>query len=202
MLLRIPLHLCLLIAGIFVPEKGIKFYYALWQIISRLTWELPQVIIGMLVSFVVILVGKTAAIDFIFGSTVIRFKGRFGGFTLGHIMVGDSTIKPDPNNGLFQHEFGHVLQSRKCGLIYLTKFALPSLISSWRNKPEQHDRHPVEQDANQRSKTFFTSRHGLEQSWNEKYNPVFQEIIPDRLIWWDFLPVYFPLVHLFKAFRK
>lgn len=90
------------------------------QITSRLTWELPQTLLGMFLY------------DFYssFGSTKFEHKGisylksklMGGGMT-----VGNYSIVNDPGSRDLQiHEFGHTVQSRIFGPLYLPLFAIPS----------------------------------------------------------------------------
>lgn len=86
-------------------------------------------------------------------------------------------MKADPNNSLFQHEFGHYLQSLKFGLTYIPKIGIPSIISA---NGENHDYHSVEQDANARALRYFVKRHGQDfatsktddEGWDFSENPI------------------------------
>lgn len=87
-------------------------------------WQLPQNLLGLLL--MLILQGET---KHILGSIRFYFLRTFpGGVTLGeYIIVGtkqDLTVR---------HEFGHVLQSRYLGPLYLLVIGLPSLIHAWLN---------------------------------------------------------------------
>ena len=61
----------------------------------------------------------------------------------------------DANNPLFQHEYGHVLQSRASGLAYLTRYAIPSIKSASSGEGE-HYNSPSEQDASDGSEPSMT----------------------------------------------
>ena len=56
---------------------------------------------------------------------------------------------------MFQHEFGHVLQSRLFGIFWLPTFGLASFTSSIINDYETHNRFPTEQDANARALRYL-----------------------------------------------
>lgn len=82
-------------------------------------WQLPQNMLGLL--FLLVLRGESRHR---LGGIRFYFLDTFpGGITLGeYIMVGtkrDLTIR---------HEFGHVLQSRMLGPLYLLAVGLPSLL--------------------------------------------------------------------------
>ena len=97
-------------------------------------WQLPQNLLGLLL--MLILQGET---KHRLGSIRFYFLRTFpGGVTLGeYIIVGtkqDLTVR---------HEFGHVLQSRYLGPLYLLVIGLPSLIHAWLNGAIGCcDRHP------------------------------------------------------------
>ena len=121
------------------------------QILSRFSWELPQSLLGYVTSGVSNLIGDAKEVAYYDGATVLTHKSsNWGAFTLGSFINGDSSIKADANNRLFQHEYGHYLQSQVSGLFYLGKYALPSVFSKG-----EHRLHPAEQDANSRAFTYF-----------------------------------------------
>ena len=73
------------------------------------------------------------------GATVVRhYKDNWGAFTLGSYINGDNSIRANPNNESFQHEYGHYLQSQEAGWAYLPKYAIPSLINASRT-PDNYD---------------------------------------------------------------
>jgi hypothetical protein len=136
------------------------------------------------------------------GATILQTNNDFGGFSLGNFIVGNAKINGNPSQRLFQHEYGHYIQSMHCGIIYLFKYALPSLISSYRYDFYGHCVHPVEQDANIRAKIYWDKYYEQSYVWDDDYNPIYKDLKVARLKWYDFIPVYFPLVHLVKAFKK
>jgi hypothetical protein len=90
---------------------------------------------------------------------------------MGSYINGDNSIRPDPNNQLFQHEYGHYLQSQASGLFYLPKFGIPSLLS--KNKPGHSAVYnPVEQDANVRSIKYFYEETNGNLDWKFYDNPI------------------------------
>lgn len=87
-------------------------------------WELPQNIIGL--SLRLVIKGERRHR---LGNITFYYLDTFpGGITLGeYIMVGtkqDLTVR---------HEFGHVLQSRILGPLYLFVIGLPSIVHAWIN---------------------------------------------------------------------
>ena len=67
---------------------------------------------------------------------------------------------------MFQHEYGHYLQSQATGIFYLSKFAIPSLLDTL-GKGE-HPLHFAEQDANSRAFTYFNKHVENYNGWNPR----------------------------------
>lgn len=124
------------------------------ELLSRFLWQLPQTIGGLLTAIAHVvfeLKGGVTDVDYCRGATVIRTsRGLWGAVSQGCFIVGSYPIAACEDNWLFQHEYGHYLQSLKMGWAYYSRIGLPSILSM-----EQHDKQPVEQDANRRSAAFF-----------------------------------------------
>lgn len=101
------------------------------------------------------MIGHVNKVDYAYGATVLQTNGQWGAITLGSYIIGDENIKADAKNVLFQHEYGHYLQSQYAGWGYFLKYAIPSMISSTTNTYYDHGYHPVEQDANVRAFSYF-----------------------------------------------
>ena len=147
------------------------------QILSRLTWELPQTILGYAYGIGVNLVDNIKEVGDYGGATVVStYAGPFGGaVTLGSFIYGGSDISADPTNALFMHEYGHYLQSQASGLAFLSRYGIPSIISAW-GEEGTHSRHPGEQDANARSIKYFENKLGqkhIEDNWGKERHPIF-----------------------------
>ena len=122
------------------------------QIFSRFTWEAPQSIIGWATISVHNIFGGVKSVSYYNEATVVEtYSSNWGAFTLGTFIAGERGITNDPNDYLFQHEYGHVLQSKYAGLLYIPKYAIPSLASKG-----NHNMHWAERDANVRALTYFT----------------------------------------------
>jgi hypothetical protein len=195
---------CLLriIVGLFIPNKKYSIPKQCWQIFSRFSWEIPQTLLGFIFSIFYSLSGKVLWVHFSNGATIIQCKVNFGGFSLSNYIVGNTKINGNPSQRLFQHEYGHLLQSKVSGIIYLLKYALPSLISSYRHDFYGHCIHPVEQDANIRAKNYWDNYYQHLYIWDNDYNPIYKHIKAASIEWYDFIPVYFPVIHAIKAFKK
>jgi len=111
--------------------------------------------------------------------TGTRAKGdrpqlHWGAFTLGNYITGDRSIEADPSNSLFQHEYGHYLQSQNWGPLYIQKIALPSLYYAL---GPGSGNYPTEIDANNRAFRYFsknedgfTTKNDENGSWSSKWN--------------------------------
>ena len=94
-----------------------------------------------------------------------------GAITLGSYIIGDQSIEVDPSNSLFQHEYGHYLQSQSSGPLYLFHYGIPSGCDALVNDYWDHTKHFSEQDANRRSVRFFSKYKDLKWDWY--YNPIY-----------------------------
>jgi hypothetical protein len=79
--------------------------------------------------------------------------------------------------GVFQHEYGHYLQSRSSGFAYLNRYAIPSVRKKNsdainKNDPSDPDYNPVEQDAIARSIKYFHKRNKKDFKWDFENNPI------------------------------
>lgn len=82
-------------------------------------WELPQQLLG----YIVLKVTK-AEPRFIYNDAVVYTWKRGGGVSLGRYIF----LYKDADLTTVQHEYGHTLQSRKLGWLYLLIVGIPSAI--------------------------------------------------------------------------
>jgi len=140
--------------GLFTSDPNKSFGGRFWETISRFTWQLPQTLGGFITSHsynTFGLQGGVESVDYKYGATVLRTRNDgWGGVTQGSFIVGDNSIEADENNALFQHEYGHYIQSQSMGWAYYPRVGIPSI----RSKGD-HDFHAVEQDANRRAFLYF-----------------------------------------------
>jgi RHS repeat-associated protein len=147
------------------------------QILSRFTWELPQTMLGFGVALTYNTTGNVNSVSYYDGATVLQtnhnnlFLGKYGtGITLGSYIIGNNSIEADPNNPLFQHEYGHYLQSQAAGWAYIPRYAIPSLLGN--NHFMGPDYNPVEQDANVRAIQYFNKKTNGNFEWYYKINKI------------------------------
>jgi RHS repeat-associated protein len=196
--------------GLFASDPNKGFLGRVWETISRFTWQLPQTIggWGTAQAFNTLgLKGGVESVKYKYGATVVSTRGDWTAVTQGSYIVGDRSLKADEKNPLFQHEYGHYIQSQSSGWFYYSKYGIPSLLSK---KP--YDLNPVEQDANVRAFNYFSAEidnfnwsddSGQHSHWNQYSNPIndynwslsFNDdsnqhsLINGRLklAWWDYL---------------
>ena len=149
------------------------------EIVSRFTWQLPQTLLGFTYANAVNYLSDTQ-VDYYGGATTVStpLLSNGQGVTLGSFITGGKDLEADPENALFQHEYGHYLQSQKIGINYIWKVAVPSFLSALRDRSrsKENKRHKytsTEQDANSRAIKYFYKRNVL--NWNFKQNPIGRE---------------------------
>ncbi len=123
------------------------------QIVSKFTWELPQQLAGVFAGHVNNIIGNIEDISHSQGATLIETKAEnWGGYTLGSIITADRGTKF--GDALFQHEYGHYMQSQIIGPTYFLVVGLPSLVSATVN-PLKHHRFYTETWADRLAKKRF-----------------------------------------------
>jgi RHS repeat-associated protein len=153
------------------------------QIVSRLTWELPQTIIGNEYSHIRNIIWQVDKVRYFDGATytIHANSSKYDGITLGSYInmninrsYDKSIYEPNGNftvinDVMFMHEYGHYLQSQQMGWGYLIKVGIPSLMSALlsidigykldsQNKRvtlSTHDIFGAEMDANRRAAHYF-----------------------------------------------
>ena len=151
-----------------------------WELLSRFTWQASQTLIGFGYSNYLNYASQVT-VDYYGGTTTISTSIMDNAVTLGNYIAGNESLEADPSNSLFQHEYGHYLQSKRYGPAYLTSFAIPSGLSVARGN--DHDYFLVEQDANSRAIKYFNKRGVL--NWNFREHP-----IGDDKYKWDMSNIY------------
>ena len=140
------------------------------QTLSRFTWELPQTVLGQGFGQISNLAGQVDKVEYYGGATVLsgNFWGQGDGaaVTLGSFITGGRDLSANPNNPLFQHEYGHYRQSQAMGWGYLFEVGIPSLKSAKNNTSAEHNKQWFEQDANKRAYKYFYKRIGDDLQWD------------------------------------
>ncbi|MGL4629943.1 MAG: hypothetical protein ACRCVT_01960, partial [Leadbetterella sp.] len=102
-----------------------------YLLFSRFTLELPQTYLGNKYSHMRNAFGYVDNVEYYGGATLVNRvndplnKGGWG-LTLGSYINSQNINDPDlQNDNLFMHEYGHTLQSRLTGPLYLFKVGIP-----------------------------------------------------------------------------
>jgi hypothetical protein len=173
------------------------------QLLSRWTWELPQTVLGKAASHSRNWLGQVDNVDYYGGATLVNdddpsYRGAWG-FTLGPY-INSKNIVADPNvSEIFRHEYGHTLQSRLVGPLYLTHVALPSLVGSGLEDLglNDHNREWYETQANRMAFRYFSNHDSgalTTLPWDDndyprEYNPNWYWFFahpPLMSMWWMF----------------
>lgn len=95
-------------------------------------WQLPQNILGL-----ILLLFIRGEVRHMLGNITFYYsKGFSGGISLGnYIIVGSKWEKT------IKHEYGHCLQSRMLGWLYLILVGLPSILHAWICACRKHSYH-------------------------------------------------------------
>jgi RHS repeat-associated protein len=162
--------------GLFTSDKNRSFIGQVGEVISRLTWQLPNTIASFSSAHIANMGWNVNSVDYAAGATVLNVgKNDWGGLTLGSYILGGNTIEADANNSLFQHEYGHYLQSQTFGPGYLIGIAIPSGISAGLLNAGDYYGHMnfySEKDASTRSHNYFHRTIDGYKGWDYNDNPV------------------------------
>ena len=91
--------------------------------VLRWIWEFPQCLLGFILTLIydVKYVGKIGEVRY--------YAGNFpGGISLGLFILCRDTSYERNLNHVIEHEFGHTIQSKWTGPLYLLLFGLPSIL--------------------------------------------------------------------------
>ena len=150
--------------------KGM-FKGSFMQVLSRFTWELPQTLLGHEIAQYSNMIYMVQDVNYYDGATVVtatNISVFSGAFTLGSYVIGSSELKAEPKNYLFQHEYGHYMQSQAFGPFYLSKVAFPSLVNDIFSS--NHNNNQIEQDANIRAYKYFREKIPGYNKWDFNKN--------------------------------
>ena len=149
-----------IIGGLFTSDKNRTGGGQFWEVLSRHTWQSPQTAVGLIYSLFANMCGQIDNVSYKAGATVMsgNFWGTGEAVTLGSYIHGTSRLQPSFDNSLFQHEYGHYLQSQASGPFYFQRYGIPSAFSGGAFKYGYHNYHPVEQDANARALKHFSDK--------------------------------------------
>ena len=91
------------------------------------TWELPQNTLGAIVKKIF-----NAKPHSSYKSATVYTWKVLGGMSLGnHIFIYEPIVDHTSGANMIKHEYGHTIQSKYLGWLYLLVIGLPSLIWAW-----------------------------------------------------------------------
>lgn len=118
--------------GLFVTDPNKSFWGRAWELLSRFTFQKFQTTVGFLFTSSANMINHVNSVDYLYGATVVSC-GWFSGteaMTLSNYISGNRNISADVTNPIFQHEYGHYIQSQKIGPAYLWAVGMPSIMSA------------------------------------------------------------------------
>lgn len=162
--------------GLFISDSNQRTGKRIGEVASRFVYQTPQTIGGLLTAQTYsTFTRKVNQVSYANGSVVVNMNVAWPGVCLGTYILARKTIAPNPDNKLFQHEYGHYLQSKRMGWAYLVRIGLPAIMSKG-----DHDAHPVEIDCNREAFIYFNQFYSNFQQdssltdakgWHFRYNP-------------------------------
>jgi hypothetical protein len=160
-------------------ENAIKIDAGLLMI---LPWEDGHTILGNGISHYRNLTGQVTNVEIGFNYVLVNDKNSARqGITLGSYINGYGIRDDYKHDPLFVHEFGHTIQSKLLGPLYMSKAAIPSGISGYLDyyttSSHNHNKTWFEINANQFGQMFFNPIYDLAQGDNPKeYSTSFKNI--------------------------
>jgi hypothetical protein len=166
-------------SGIFQTDSHLSTSDRLKQLLSRFTWEAPQNQLGYSYTQWKNDFGKVDRVDYLGGATfATEYTNETGdGVTLGSLInirnydeIEGDFAEYVISHPLYMHEFGHTIDSRRFGPIYLFAVGLPSLISAATaedvdGEPDgvtTHDFRVYEMRANRYAADYFSKYYGVD----------------------------------------
>ena len=145
--------------GLFTLDSNKDFWGKSWELISRFTYQSFQTFYGFMYALTNNTIGNVSQVRHLYGATVITQSSNWllkdgQAITLGNFITGGDDLKADPYNSLFQHEYGHYIQSQRYGYAYMTGIGLPSLMDV-KQDVNNHKYFDIERDANYRAYRYF-----------------------------------------------
>lgn len=118
-------------AGLYQTDNEKTFLENVGILLLRFTWEMPQTIAGNAISHFRNNFWRTN-VDYYHESTLVNRGGNSGwGFTIGNYINGKDLTADPQIDDTFAHEYGHVIQSRFLGPLYMPIVGVPSTIGTW-----------------------------------------------------------------------
>lgn len=130
-----------------------------FDVASRFTWQSTQSHLGNTVNNVLNIFGKVTEVTNLEGATAVATTLDGGAFTMGSYITGPENFRADWRDHLFVHEYGHYIQSKIFGPLYLSAIALPSFFDFSKEK-DRHRTRWYEAQASSLGGKYFDKRYG------------------------------------------
>lgn len=165
-------------------ERDLDYWHGVKTILSRLLWEQPQTMLGNIAMQVLNSVWLIRRTDF-YKDTLIC-QGSFlngGGIAFGSFLMIDLLSKPTldilpmddrtvPERILIRHEYGHALQSRASGPLFIFKYGFPSILMQGWTEVDADYRSDKELLISEQIMPVFSNHRNVSKPLNPK--------------WWEF----------------
>ena len=150
--------------GMFHVDSNKSPVGQVWEVVSRLTWQLPQTLVGDLFVSAANSFGVVNDVTHNYGVTAVDMGLKGGAVTIGYFSAGPTGYRADWRDHLFVHEYGHYIQSQQHGPVYLLTVGIPSLQSAimQTDNPSapRHDVRWFEADASYKGADYFDKFYG------------------------------------------
>jgi hypothetical protein len=150
--------------GLFHTDQNKSTGGRIWEFISRITWQLPQTLVGDLFVSGANAFGAVNNVTHNYGMTAVDMGLDNSAVTIGNYTAGPKGYTADWSDHLFVHEYGHYIQSQQHGPVYLLTVGIPSLQSAilQTNNPNspRHDDRWFEADASYKGAAYFDKHYG------------------------------------------
>jgi hypothetical protein len=170
--------------------KSCRLSLRIWQglflgspllMLSRLIWEQPQTLLGFLVAHWSNLFRRIDAVTYRENTVLLEGSGYKGSISFGTFILLYPKHGPKEDDLLWRHEFGHTLQSRLSGPLFLFKYGIPSLLTgneAW-----------MEQDANLRAARFFDQKDFPFATWaSQRDYPMNTHLVQPK--WYEYVLLF------------
>ena len=152
-----------------------SFLGGIAQGFARSNWASPQTMLGEVYSQMDVAIGRSLRVDYLYGRTFLTEENAgqegpavtFGDYirAVTNDSVGDSFEDFVITHPMYQHEYGHSIDSWRWGPLYLLNglLSLGNVLNWW--GPEDHQKFFTEVSANKRGRNHFSN-------WEEEDYPV------------------------------
>lgn len=163
--------------GIFHTDQNKGSGGRIWEFVSRLTWQLPQTLLGDLIVSGANAFGQVNDVTHNYGITAVDMGLCSGAMTLGFYTAGPKGYKADWRDHLFVHEYGHYIQSQRHGPGFLITIGIPSIQSTvvQTNNPSspRHNNRWFEADASYKGADYFDKYYGSKKAGYVAQSPYY-----------------------------